>query len=377
MALLDEIEQWLGDFDKPRIFWLNGLAGAGKTAIAQTVAERCSANGTLGASFFCSDSGNHDDPGVIFPTLAFQLAHKYPRVRSALACHLRSNPGIAYESIKNQVEKLIVPSLRSADVAMVIVIDGLDESKDKKISSEIPSALDNVVERAPKVKFFITGRPEPKLKHCFLHLTHTPTTLALHDIAPNLIENDIRIFLRDKLSGIAAKGGLDNWPTAEQLDLLSNRAAGHFAYAVATVKFLSASFGKKTLVRKYVTIERSPHDTSHEGKFKKVHKGSSLDSLCISILQASFADCTDEDNATVRSVLAAALFTPPFPPSAIPREVDLEVDEVIRILELIHSLLELQENPDHPVRPFHKLFSDCLTDETRCLDKNFLISSNC
>ena len=377
VALLDEIEQWAGDFDQPRIFWLNGLAGTGKTTIAQTVAERFFANGTLGASFFCSvdsDLRNHDDPSVIFPTLAFQLAHKYPTVRSTLVPYLQSNPDIAHEPIGNQVEKLIIPPLLSVDVAMVIVIDALDESKDKEVSSGIPLVLENIVERIPKVKFFITSRPEPLLKCRFRHLMHIPTIRGLHDIAQDSIENDIRVFLSDRLSGIPAGRCLDDWPTDEQLNLLCSRAAGHFAYAVATVKFLTGTFRKP--VKRYATIERSPHDTRHEGKVEGVHKGSSLDFLCTSIFQASFANNTDEENATVRSVLAAALLTPPFPPSAIPGKVDLEVDEVIGILELIHSLLELPEDPTHLVRPFHKLFSDCLADEARCLDKKFLISKS-
>jgi len=37
-----------------RIFWLNGLAGTGKSTIAQTFAEMAFADGKLGASFFCS-----------------------------------------------------------------------------------------------------------------------------------------------------------------------------------------------------------------------------------------------------------------------------------------------------------------------------------
>ena len=115
-ALLDKIEQWTEDENQPPIFWLSGLAGTGKSTIAQTVAERCFANGTLGASFFCSGDAslkNHSDPRLISPTLAFQLAHKYPDFRSSLVPHLRSNPDVAYESLKSQVEKLLVGPLRS------------------------------------------------------------------------------------------------------------------------------------------------------------------------------------------------------------------------------------------------------------------------
>ena len=52
VALLDDIGKWTKDWTRPPIFWLDGLAGTGKSAIARTVAERCDAVGDLGASFF-------------------------------------------------------------------------------------------------------------------------------------------------------------------------------------------------------------------------------------------------------------------------------------------------------------------------------------
>ena len=65
---MDEIELWTRDFDKPPVYWLNGLAGTGKTTIAKTIAERTFADGRLGASFFCSrDFDDRRNLQVIFP----------------------------------------------------------------------------------------------------------------------------------------------------------------------------------------------------------------------------------------------------------------------------------------------------------------------
>ena len=78
-TILGEIESWTKDFEKSPVFWLNGLAGTGKSTIAQTVSEQVFADGLLGASFFCSrDFEDRSNLQFIFPTLAFQLAHKYP-----------------------------------------------------------------------------------------------------------------------------------------------------------------------------------------------------------------------------------------------------------------------------------------------------------
>ena len=45
-TVLNEIEAWAKDFKQSPIFWLNGLAGTGKSTIAQTVSERIFAGAT-------------------------------------------------------------------------------------------------------------------------------------------------------------------------------------------------------------------------------------------------------------------------------------------------------------------------------------------
>ena len=68
--------------EQPEIYWLNGLAGTGKTTIAYTVAERCHEEGILGASFFCSRSDSDcNNPSMIFTTIAYQLGLFYPPYR--------------------------------------------------------------------------------------------------------------------------------------------------------------------------------------------------------------------------------------------------------------------------------------------------------
>jgi len=76
--VLLQLGRWLGDKQDHRVFWLNGLAGTGKSTFAQTFAEISFADGKLGASFFCSrDFEDRSNLQVIFPTLAFQLAYRY------------------------------------------------------------------------------------------------------------------------------------------------------------------------------------------------------------------------------------------------------------------------------------------------------------
>jgi hypothetical protein len=46
--LLDDIAQWIDGHDTPCVFWLNGMAGTGKSTVARTVARTCHEKGMLG-----------------------------------------------------------------------------------------------------------------------------------------------------------------------------------------------------------------------------------------------------------------------------------------------------------------------------------------
>ena len=374
-TVLDEIELWTKDFVKSPVFWLNGIAGTGKSTIAQTVSERAFADGLLGASFFCShDCEDRSDLHFIFPTLAFQLAHKYPTFRAALVPLLRSNPDVVHESLHSQMERLIVRPLKSADVPTVIVIDALDECKDKEPSSAILSVLGRFVEKIPRVKIFITGRPEPWIKTGF-HLpllTESTNIFILHDVHPSLINSDIRLFLRHELSELAQWCYLDGWPDDRDLDMLCCRAAGLFVYAVATVKFLDSK--AQLPQRQLEVIARLPESTDYEGK-TCFRPNTTLDSLYMSILETAFGEEGSEVCSRVRSTIGTiVLLVNPLPPSGIAELIGLDLQEVMLILTLAHSLLALDEDFSQPVRPFHKSFLDFITDSSRCTDTRFHIS---
>ena len=376
--VLDEIERWTEDFEMSPIFWLNGLAGTGKSTIAQTIAERMFANGCLGASFFCSRGfEDRSDLKLIFPTLAFQLAQRYPDFRASLIPLLQSDPDIVHESLQDQMQNLLVEPLRSANISTVIVIDALDECKDEGQESAILLELGKSVSKIPRIKFFVTSRPEKYIVSGFRGpLLGAPTKMfILHHVEPRTIDSDIRHFFKYELSKLSQRcGSTEGWPTGEQLDSLCRRAAGFFVYAVATINFLDHKFKRPS--DRLDVLMKSPESTSHEGK-AKLKANTSLDSLYTSIFQAAFLENDTEDDAMVRSVLSVVVLTAnPLSPSAIATLMDLGRDNVQHLLELIQSLLILPEDPDHPVQPFHKSFPDFITDPTRCVDTRFHISSD-
>ena len=373
-AVLYDIELWTKNFNISPVFWLNGLAGTGKSTIAQTVSERVFADGALGASFFCSrDFKDRSNLRFIFPTLAFQLAHKYPEFRSVLIPLLQSNPDIVYESLLNQMRMLIVEPLHSSKISTVIVVDALDECVDDEPQSAILSVIGRLVRRIPRVKFFITGRPEPQIKTGFrLPLLEDATSVfILHEVHPTLINNDIRVFLKHELLKLAQRRHLHQWPSDENINMLCHRAGGLFVYAVATVKFLDskAQLPKQRLE----VIARLPECTDHEGK-TRFNSNTTLDSLYTSILEVAFGEEDPQVYPKVRSTIGAiVLLVNPLPPSGIAKLIGLDPEEVILYLTLVHSLLIIDDDLSLPVKPFHKSFPDFITNPSRCVDVRFYI----
>ena len=208
----------MDDCDKP-IYWLTGLVGTGKSAIAQTIAERAFENGKLGASFFCSrDFKEGRDPYLIFPTLAVQLARKYSQFRSAFVPLVQSDPGLADVSLSLQMEKLIVQPLRGTNISTVIIIDALDECEGRGPTSGIISVIGKFSSEIPRIKFFLTGRPEQQIQDGF-RIHSLVEKQALHDADPKLVYGDILLFLQRSLKKVADRREVPgDWPTEEQLD---------------------------------------------------------------------------------------------------------------------------------------------------------------
>jgi hypothetical protein len=204
------------------------------------------------------------------------------------------------------------------------VIDALDECKDEEPSSAILSVLGRFVEKIPRVKFFITGRPESRIKTGFrLPLLKDSTNVfVLHDVHPSLINNDIRLFLKHELSELAQRRGLNSWPSDNDLDMLCRRAAGLFVYAVATVKFLDS---KAHLPEQRLEVIAAFQSAQiHEGKTHFRPK-TTLDSLYMSVFKTAFTEEDPEVDSKVRSTIGTViLLVNPLPPSGIAELIGLD-----------------------------------------------------
>ena len=273
------------------------------------------------------------------------------------------------------MKKLIVQPLMESGISTVIVIDALDECKDDQPASALLSVLGRFVEEIPKVKFFITSRPEPRILNGIrlLLLAEATDVFVLHEVVPDQVDSDIQLFYKHYFSEIRSRHHwLGNWPTKEQLDLLCGRAAGLFVYAMATVRFIGWQLGKDPKRRLDLLIQ------SQEGRLEgktKLRADMTLDSLYATIFHEAFGEDDDpEYDSKVRSVIGAlVLATNPLSPSAIAELLGLCLGDIFPLLSSLHSLLILSEEINVPVQPFHKSFFYFITDPSRCSDPRFYI----
>src|ERR1700677_4746616 len=133
IAVLAQIKTWISspENNMRHVYWLNGLAGTGKTTVAKSIAHFAADKDVLGASFFCSRHvTDRSDIAFIFPTLAFQLSERFPQIRAELVNVIRERRDIGHALPSTQFQTLIVKPLQNTGLHMqsiLMVIDALDE----------------------------------------------------------------------------------------------------------------------------------------------------------------------------------------------------------------------------------------------------------
>lgn len=88
----------------------------------------------------------------------------------------------------------------SAGISSAIAVDALDECVDDRPASAIHTVLGSFVKQLPFVKFFVTGRPEPRIRAGFhLPLQEPVTKISmLHEVEISSVDSDIRLYPQEK-----------------------------------------------------------------------------------------------------------------------------------------------------------------------------------
>jgi len=235
------------------MLWLYGPAGAGKTAIARTIAELCAKGGLLLASFlFFRSDAKRNTMLPLVPTIAYRVACDIPGARELINTVIEADPLILSSSLEAQFTKLLLEPLRLlADrgyrhFPKLIIIDGLDECLDKDAQINLIRLLSSSEVRCQlPLKFLIASRPEPHIKLA-VSLAGQPSTISHLQLNNDFVpDQDIRRFLTDKFHEIKTYHPFCQripplWPSKQQIDTLICKASGQFIYASLAMRFIKS-----------------------------------------------------------------------------------------------------------------------------------------
>ncbi|KLJ07900.1 hypothetical protein EMPG_16628 [Blastomyces silverae] len=325
--ILQQIFNWATDQQSQAIFWLNGMAGTGKSTISRTVAQTLAGKDFLGASFFFKrGEGDRGHAARFFTTIIAQMVSKFPMLLEHVKKAIEVDPDLVKKALTEQFEKLILEPLLELTGRfptaqyLAIVIDALDEC-----------------EREQDIK-------------AILHLLARTKTIQ---------SINLRIF-DDHNQSLSTSDSLlpPDWPGQRRLDILVNMALPLFIFAATMCRFVGDPRfhpeSRLELVLKYQTAAQT-------SKFDKTYLPV-LDQLLTGLDEDEKEAMLAEFEEVVGSII---ILTEPLSTNSLENLLGLEKPEVDRRLKMLHSVLNVPSNQDSPVRLLHLSFRDFLIDPNK------------
>ncbi|KAG9127076.1 hypothetical protein FRC07_000760 [Ceratobasidium sp. 392] len=215
LELTDELAVWARASDGgPRLAWVKGPAGFGKSSIATSLCVRLSEHKALASSFFCKrDAADLRDPRRVLTTVVYGMASRWEAYREAVARAIGEDLDLHSKHVQPLYESLVTGPIRSLDEAMrprstlAIIVDALDECGDTTTRRQLLGCLRNMAQLGPWLRIVVTSRPDLDIQEFFESAGQdwfTSFDVLKHDASA-----DIAVFVQNELSGMAC---IPNWP---------------------------------------------------------------------------------------------------------------------------------------------------------------------
>lgn len=363
---------------KKAVLWIYGPAGAGKSAIAQTIADICYYQGLLLASFFFArldPTRNH--ARSLVSTISYQIAEHFPTVRDCILSNIDRDPLIFTRSLEAQIYSLILeplqPLIQSGyfarqDSRRLVVIDGLDECIKRNEQVQILDAISRTLQKFHlPLLFFVSCRPEHDILDAFRfgHLHGITTFLPLDDDYQAYV--DIECYLCDKFLELRGSHPFrhqipSSWPRKDVIQQLVAKSSGQFIYAATVVKFVSSRRHRPTSQLEIILGIRAVNSSLPFSELDALymHILSSLDNqypalqiLAFQILSKSkHVELTDHVGHMEKTL------------SMNPGDADVALCDLGSILKLTSHSTDANTQ-DRRLHIFHASLEDFLLDESR------------
>lgn len=374
--LLSMIDRWIDDPDSQPIFWLNGMAGTGKSTISRTIAKVLASQGRLSANFFFKrGEAGRGNMTRFFGTIAAQLVVRKPAIAPHLRGAIESDTALFDKTLKEQFENLVLRPLSSLHEVTrqhrpyVFIVDALDEcepDQDIQLLLELLSRTDTVT--GLQIKIFVTSRPELPIRLGFSDIDGTFQECVLHQMPTSVVKQDITTFVSHELANIRKDYNKtvgrnrqlkDTWPGVESLEALVDMAVPLFIYA-ATICRLIAD-------RRIASPEKQLQKVLH---YRSRSHLSKLDITYAPVLDQLIEGLDDDDKEEVLQLFQGVVgsiisLAAPLSAQALARLTDIDEEDIDNILDSLHSVLNVPSSNQDPIRLLHLSFRDFLIDSKR------------
>lgn len=368
--ILNQIVAWVSQ-NEPGVFWLNGMAGHGKSTIAKTIAGKARVFNRLGASFFISRRSDPRlrDPTAIIPTIAYQLADFNHEYMIALMKATEERSDITVIDVDEQLDVLLrrpFSSVIGSTVTPVVVIDAFDELDGAGAHRLLQTLLLSMSRGSPlPIKFLITSRPETFIRNAFDSFQQS-VHLFLHNIECSIVKADIQLYIKTSLEQIPRTLGLQLpqvWFQPEQLSALAEASGDLFVYAATAVRYVASNPPADPRSQLKALLTQSSDPTYF----------SSLDVLYLEIL-TDVAKARPNFQHEFRIIIGAMiLLRDSLSVLALESLLGFSECKVHSSLMTVRSLVIYPDEPEGTVQFYHPSVAEFFMDKARCSDPNLFI----
>lgn len=382
VELLEKLSVWIAEPSSKPIFWLNGMAGTGKSTIARTLAEARAESNDLGATFFFK-RGESDRTNLknFVSTLARQLARNVPGLDIHIKAAIDVDSTIVDKRVQEQFKRLVIEPLLKISLtqsSLVFVIDALDECEQDSDVALLIRLFSTAQSTSSRLRIFITSRPELPIRLGFKNIKGTYEDLVLHEIPAPTIEHDITVFLRHKLNLIKKVSDQcqeelklpEDWPGEAAMQKLVIMAIPLFIFASTICRLI----GDYRLGNPQSLLDEVLSQENSDGT-------SQLHMTYYPALKQQFASLseyqTDKRKKIVESfrIIVGTIVTlfQPLSAASMSQLLNISKDTVADRLRLLHSVLHIPTDPNCPIRLLHLSFRDYLINLQNMREKDFWI----
>ncbi len=369
--VLEKIVTWFTNDspETPSVFWLNGMAGHGKSTIAKCIAHKVFAAKRLGASFFGSRHAEIRlrDPAAVIPTVAYQLAEFGNDYLMAIAEATDKHRHVTDLDVNEQVRILLrdpLISIEDSVVTPLVIFDAWDELAGPEARELLLTLLSSLsADSALPLKVLFTSRLEPYIRAAFQEFENS-TQLFLHNTEDTIVKQDIELYLETRLRQVPKELNIplpEDWFSSGDFAALARSSGNLFVYAAPVARLISSKppANPRAQLAKILTKTGRLFSALSYLEILSAVAGGDLDFLqdfrtligCMIILRDSVAVSTLE------------------------KLLGLDESQAYSILITIFSLVIFPVHPSGTLQFYHPSVPDFFVDLTRCSDARLYIDS--